>query len=123
MLVALFREHDDIFREAGALAASLDDSSLPDWLRRRLGLLVPPITPTFPLLGPLGVLPLPAKWTIEFGAPCPRCVMVTREIDDSIPADRAILRHIVRDLDQNLGVYATVVTPGAVALGDALTLL
>jgi 1-acyl-sn-glycerol-3-phosphate acyltransferase len=40
-----------------------------DWLRRRLGLLVPPITPTFPLLGPLGVLPLPAKWTIEFGAP------------------------------------------------------
>ena len=39
------------------------------WLRRRLGLLVPPVTPTFPLLGPLGLLPLPAKWTIEFGAP------------------------------------------------------
>lgn len=61
--------------------------------------------------------------TIEFGAPCPRCVMVTREINDAIPADRTILRHIVRDLDQNLGVYATVVAPGAVALGDALTLL
>ncbi|HYN35109.1 MAG TPA: MOSC N-terminal beta barrel domain-containing protein [Ilumatobacteraceae bacterium] len=61
--------------------------------------------------------------TIEFGAPCPRCVMVTREINDAIPADGSVLRHIVRDLDQNLGVYATIVTPGAVALGDALTLL
>ena len=49
--------------------------------------------------------------------------MVTREINDAIPADRSVLRHIVRDLDQNLGVYATVVTPGAAALGDALTLL
>ncbi len=61
--------------------------------------------------------------TIEFGASCPRCVMVTREISDDIPADRAVLRHIVRDLDQNLGVYATIVTPGRVAVGDALTLL
>lgn len=59
--------------------------------------------------------------TIEFGAPCPRCVMVTREINDEIPTDRAVLRHIVRDLDQNLGVYATVVTPGTFAVGDALT--
>mgnify|MGYP001815465773 CR=1 FL=1 len=59
--------------------------------------------------------------TIEFGAPCPRCVMVTREINDEIPADRAVLRHIVRDLDQNLGVYATVVAPGTVAVGDTLT--
>lgn len=28
-----------------------------------------PITPTFPLLGPLGLLPLPSKWTIHFGKP------------------------------------------------------
>jgi uncharacterized protein YcbX len=61
--------------------------------------------------------------TIEFGAPCPRCVMVTREIDASTPADRAILRHIVRDLDQNLGVYATIVEPGRVRLGDTFELL
>jgi uncharacterized protein len=58
--------------------------------------------------------------TIEFEAPCPRCVMVTREINDEIPGDRAVLRHIVRDLDQNLGVYATVVTPGVVRIGDQL---
>jgi 1-acyl-sn-glycerol-3-phosphate acyltransferase len=28
-----------------------------------------PITPTFPLLGPLGVVPLPSRWRIEFGRP------------------------------------------------------
>jgi 1-acyl-sn-glycerol-3-phosphate acyltransferase len=28
-----------------------------------------PITPTFPLLGPLGVVPMPSKWRIEFCEP------------------------------------------------------
>ena len=28
-----------------------------------------PVTPTFPLLGPLGLVPLPSKWVIEFGEP------------------------------------------------------
>ncbi|MFC4947392.1 lysophospholipid acyltransferase family protein [Pseudonocardia sp. GCM10023141] len=28
-----------------------------------------PVTPTFPLLGPLGLVPLPSKWYIEFGEP------------------------------------------------------
>jgi 1-acyl-sn-glycerol-3-phosphate acyltransferase len=28
-----------------------------------------PITPTFPLLGPLGVIPLPSRWRIAFGEP------------------------------------------------------
>lgn len=28
-----------------------------------------PVTPTFPLLGPLGLVPLPSKWSIEFGEP------------------------------------------------------
>ena len=27
------------------------------------------MTPTFPLLGPLGAVPLPSKWLIEFGEP------------------------------------------------------
>ncbi len=55
---------------------------------------------------------------VEFGAACPRCVMVTRQVTATIPTDRAVLRHIVRDLDQNVGVYATVVEHGAVAAGD-----
>ena len=32
-------------------------------LARVLGLPYFPITPTFPLLGPLGAVPLPSKWT------------------------------------------------------------
>jgi len=30
-----------------------------------------PLTPTFPWLGPLGAIPLPSKWRIEFCAPIP----------------------------------------------------
>ena len=41
--------------------------------------------------------------------------MVTREIDGETPQDRSILRHVVKDLTQNVGVYATVTTPGASA--------
>lgn len=40
-------------------------------LARLLGVPYFPITPTFPLLGPLGLLPLPARWIIEFGHPIP----------------------------------------------------
>lgn len=58
---------------------------------------------------------------IEFLDPCPRCVMVTREINAEIPQDRSILRHIVRDLNQNLGVYARIVQPGAVSINDSMS--
>lgn len=60
---------------------------------------------------------------IEFLSPCPRCVMVTRQVDAEVPADRAILRHIVRDLDQNLGIYGRITKPGRVNIGDELRLL
>jgi len=30
-----------------------------------------PITPFFPWLGPLGMIPLPSKWIVEFGEPIP----------------------------------------------------
>ncbi|WP_336209844.1 lysophospholipid acyltransferase family protein [Nonomuraea sp. LPB2021202275-12-8] len=39
------------------------------FLARLLGLPYLPITPFFPLLGPLGLVPLPSKWLIEFGEP------------------------------------------------------
>jgi 1-acyl-sn-glycerol-3-phosphate acyltransferase len=38
-------------------------------LGRVLGLPYFPITPTFPWLGPLGLVPLPSKWYLEFGEP------------------------------------------------------
>ena len=59
---------------------------------------------------------------LEILDPCPRCVMVTRRIDDDAPQDRAVLRHIVRELDQNVGAYARVAVPGTFAVGDEVTL-
>ena len=38
-------------------------------LAKPLGIPYIPITPTLPLLGPLGFLPLPTKWSIYFGKP------------------------------------------------------
>jgi 1-acyl-sn-glycerol-3-phosphate acyltransferase len=38
-------------------------------LARVLGVPYFPLTPTFPWLGPLGLVPLPSKWLIEFGEP------------------------------------------------------
>jgi uncharacterized protein len=58
--------------------------------------------------------------TVEFLDPCPRCIMITRKITDDIPEDRAILRHVVKDLNQAVGVYARVVTPGVVSVHDEL---
>jgi uncharacterized protein YcbX len=58
---------------------------------------------------------------VEFLDPCPRCVMVTREINAEIPQDRSILRHIVRNLNQNLGVYARIIQPGTIAINDSLS--
>jgi 1-acyl-sn-glycerol-3-phosphate acyltransferase len=41
-----------------------------------------PITPTFPLLGPLGLIPLPSKWIIEFGAPVDTAALGRQAADD-----------------------------------------
>ena len=38
-------------------------------LARLLGVPYVPVTPTFPWLGPLGLVPLPSKWYIVFGEP------------------------------------------------------
>jgi len=51
-----------------------------------------------------------------------RCSMTTQPVDD-LPKDPSVLRTIVRDANQNLGVYATVEEAGPVAVGDAVELL
>jgi len=38
-------------------------------LARLLGLPYVPVTPFFPLLGPLGLVPLPSRWVVELGEP------------------------------------------------------
>lgn len=40
-----------------------------EYLAKTLGVPYVPVTPTFPLLGPLGLVPAPTKWEIHFGEP------------------------------------------------------
>jgi 1-acyl-sn-glycerol-3-phosphate acyltransferase len=51
-------------------------------LARLLGVPYVPITPTFPWLGPLGLVPLPSKWIIEFGEPIPTDIYPEGAADD-----------------------------------------
>jgi len=54
------------------------------WLARTLKLPYIPVTPTFPFLGPLGALPLPSKWLIEFGKPLPLSQYTAADADDAL---------------------------------------
>lgn len=58
---------------------------------------------------------------IKIEMPTVRCVMPTLPQAD-LRKEPAILRSIVRDLDQNLGVYATVAGAGIVRVGDRVEL-
>jgi 1-acyl-sn-glycerol-3-phosphate acyltransferase len=40
-----------------------------EWLAELFRLPYLPVTPTFPLLGPLGLLPAPTRWKLRFGEP------------------------------------------------------
>ncbi len=52
-----------------------------------------PVTPTFPLLGPLGVLPLPTKWMIRIGAP-----VDLSELGPQAARDELLLSRLTEDL-------------------------
>ncbi|MBI5533227.1 MAG: acyltransferase family protein [Deltaproteobacteria bacterium] len=47
-----------------------------------------PITPTFPLLGPLGLLPAPTRWHFVFGAPIPFDSFGAEAADDDVLVGR-----------------------------------
>jgi len=69
-----------------------------------------PITPTFPLLGPLGAVPLPSKWRIEF---CPP--IDTSRYGADAAGDRTLLLEIseqVRDTIQQK-LYENLVQRGS----------
>ncbi len=60
--------------------------------------------------------------TLQCNLPTPRCVMTTQALP-GLEKDPSVLRTIVRDAAQNLGVYAVVQTPGRIAVGDTVELL
>ena len=60
--------------------------------------------------------------TLQLTVQCPRCVMVTHGFED-LDKDPGIMRSLVREAEGNLGVYATVETPGVMKVGDPVELL
>ncbi len=61
-----------------------------------------------------------AELSIAMG--CARCVMITHAFDD-LPQDPGLMRTVVREANQNVGVYARVERPGRVAVGDSVEVL
>ena len=59
---------------------------------------------------------------LECLGPCPRCAMTAHPQMDDIDKDPKILRTIVRETDQNLGIYCTVKKTGQVNTGDTCSL-
>ena len=59
---------------------------------------------------------------LQCDIPAMRCGM-TMHAQEGLPKDPSILRSIVKDADQNLGVYAKVATPGEIRLGDVAELM
>ncbi len=64
-----------------------------NWLGKIVGLPLLPITPTFPWLGPLGVIPMPTKWYIQFGE-----IIRYDKYDDSALKDNVIINRLNRQL-------------------------
>lgn len=64
---------------------------------RILGLPYVPITPTFPLLGPLGLVPLPSKWIIKFGEP-----IHTEEFDEAAADDPMLVFNLTDEVRETI---------------------
>ncbi|MDQ3685462.1 MAG: MOSC domain-containing protein [Acidobacteriota bacterium] len=60
--------------------------------------------------------------TLKCGMPTARCGMTTHA-QAELPKDPTVLRTVVRHAGQNLGIYASVIHSGEVAVGDAVELV
>jgi 1-acyl-sn-glycerol-3-phosphate acyltransferase len=69
-----------------------------DWLARQLRLPYFPLTPTFPWLGLLGLVPLPSKWRIEFGRP----LDWSQQFGPDAARDRLLVSRLTEDVRQRV---------------------
>jgi 1-acyl-sn-glycerol-3-phosphate acyltransferase len=60
---------------------------------RRVGLPFLPVTPTFPLLGPVGLLPLPSKWVVRIGEP-----LAIDHFDPGAASDELLISRLTQEL-------------------------
>ncbi|MGD0766665.1 MAG: MOSC domain-containing protein [Tepidisphaeraceae bacterium] len=63
----------------------------------------------------------PEVW-IQVTGPCPRCVMTTLAQGD-LPRDVGILKAAAQSNEVRVGIYASVVHPGTIRIGDAVNVL
>lgn len=86
---------------AAAEPAAQNESSFPEfaWVGKRLRI---------------------GRAVVELTFECPRCVMITRATEE-LENDPQIMRSIVRSSGGNLGVYANVVEPGVISVGDVVS--
>lgn len=79
-------------------------------LARALGAPFFPVTPTFPWLGPLGVVPLPSKWRIEFCEP-----ISTAHHGPDAASDRGLVLELTDQVRETVqqAVYANLVRRGS----------
>ena len=79
-------------------------------LARALGAPFFPVTPTFPWLGPLGVVPLPSKWRIEFCEP-----IATAHHGADAASDRGLVLELTDQVRETVqqAVYANLVRRGS----------
>jgi 1-acyl-sn-glycerol-3-phosphate acyltransferase len=78
-------------------------------LARLLGAPYFPVTPTFPWLGPVGTVPLPSKWRIEFCEPIP-----TEDFGPEAADDRALVFELSEQVRETIQakVYDNLVKRG-----------
>jgi 1-acyl-sn-glycerol-3-phosphate acyltransferase len=80
-------------------------------LARLLGVPYVPVTPLFPWLGPLGMVPLPSKWLLEFGEP-----IRTDEYDDGAADDPMLVFNVTDQVRETIqqSLYALLVQRSSV---------
>jgi 1-acyl-sn-glycerol-3-phosphate acyltransferase len=74
------------------------------WFAKNIGIPWVPVTPTFPWLGPAGLLPLPSKWYVQFGEPVNLTGLGPASADDRLLVNRLAdqIRSQIQDMIEGL---------------------